>query len=94
MSVRLINSDKDAAVKLSIDGLSCFAFSDVRHVDAQTRAAKYSVWIVLPRATWWFAAGIRSTVVRTFKVGSYETRRHLEPHLRHRFTPCGRLGRQ
>ena len=44
-TVRLVNdSDRDAAVKLTIDGVSCFAFSQIRHETGPKQGQpKYSV---------------------------------------------------
>ncbi len=49
-AIKLINNSKyDAAIRLTIDGLSTFEFSEVRHTEgAQAGRPRYSVWIVPP----------------------------------------------
>jgi hypothetical protein len=52
-AVRLINdSDREAGVRLSIDGLNVFEFSELRHKEGDKKGEPlYSVWLVPPKSS-------------------------------------------
>lgn len=73
--VRLINnSNFDAAVKLTIDGLSVFSFSEVKHTSGPRKGEpRYSVYIVRPHSTLTVMGWhLSNELVASFLVTSYE----------------------